>query len=108
MFVRTCLFAAAVFVAVPAAAQTNVVTPGAKPTPEEAAKGLVGAGACADCHQDKVDELARTAHGRTERKTWEGAALCESCHGPGQEHAASEGDASKIRSFKKLSAPDIA
>jgi DmsE family decaheme c-type cytochrome len=112
-FGAACFFAGAVAASFPAAAQTNVVTPGAKPAPakptaEEAARGFVGAGVCADCHQDKVEELARTAHGRTERKTWEGATLCESCHGPGQEHAASEGDASKIRSFAKLPAPDVA
>ena len=56
---------------------------------------------CASCHEEIVTAFERTKHGRTSKATWEGAAACESCHGPGLEHAESA-DPSKIRIVRKL------
>jgi DmsE family decaheme c-type cytochrome len=76
------------------------------PPPAAPAK-LAGMEACGECHSDKVEQLARTAHGRTGHTTPDGALACETCHGPGSEHIEGGGDATKIRSFKKLSPPDV-
>lgn len=43
----------------------------------------VGAGVCAECHDDIVDLHDKDAHFRV---------ACETCHGPGAAHAAAEGD----------------
>jgi DmsE family decaheme c-type cytochrome len=66
----------------------------------------VGSEACADCHEDIVTSHARTSHGRTETKTWVGAAGCESCHGPGGAHIAKEGDPELIRRIRMLPAEE--
>lgn len=57
----------------------------------------VGSAQCMTCHEDTVVSFKKTRHFQLE-KTEKG---CESCHGPGSEHADTM-DASKIRSFKKL------
>jgi DmsE family decaheme c-type cytochrome len=64
--------------------------------PARGQEGYAEPGACATCHEEVATALKKTAHGRTEAKTWDGAAACESCHGPGAAHAA-EGDKTKIR-----------
>jgi DmsE family decaheme c-type cytochrome len=87
-------------------AQTDVTTTEPAPSPPEGQ--LAEAGACVTCHEDKVTSLAKTAHGRTERKTWDGAAACESCHGPGAAHVEGGGDVTRIRSFKALPAEEVA
>jgi DmsE family decaheme c-type cytochrome len=71
--------------------------------PPPVAEGYVGAETCAGCHEDQALSLAKTSHGRTGVQTWDGAAACESCHGPGAAHAA-EGDPTKIKNPAKLSA----
>ena len=58
--------------------------------------GATGSSAiCVDCHEDVVGQFAETLHG----VVWSGSGHhkgdCESCHGPGAEHADS-GDASLI------------
>jgi DmsE family decaheme c-type cytochrome len=78
---------------------TTVAPPEGSPAPPAYAE----AGVCATCHEEIATALGRTAHGRTERKTWDGGALCESCHGPGAAHVEGGGDKTKIRSFAALS-----
>lgn len=54
----------------------------------------VGAAECAVCHQEVVDALALTPHAASHG--WDADAACESCHGPGQAHIESGGEASLI------------
>jgi DmsE family decaheme c-type cytochrome len=69
------------------------------------ANSYAGAEACAACHEEESKELKKTPHGQA------GFALrsihaCETCHGPGQAHIDSGGDASKIKSFAALKGDD--
>ena len=78
----------------------------ADPTPSAGhPDGYVGAETCAACHDPVAKQLAATAHGKTHVTDRDGGAACESCHGPGAAHAES-GDATKIRSLKKLTSTE--
>ncbi|MBI4168502.1 MAG: DmsE family decaheme c-type cytochrome [Acidobacteria bacterium] len=79
---------------------------GAPPPAAAPAGEYVGSEACATCHEEQATALARTAHGRTQAKNWDGVAGCESCHGPGGAHVAGEGDKEKIRNLGNLAAAD--
>jgi DmsE family decaheme c-type cytochrome len=68
--------------------------------------GYAGADTCAACHEDQVKSLAKTAHGKTNVADWSGGLACETCHGPGAEHAENGGDITKIRVIKKLPAAE--
>ena len=68
--------------------------------------GYVGSEACATCHAEAAASLAKTAHGLTHAETWDGAASCESCHGPGSAHVEAGGDKTKIRVLTALSAAE--
>jgi DmsE family decaheme c-type cytochrome len=62
--------------------------------------GYVGKAACAGCHQDIAANFAKTLHAKA--GYWvQGFQDCESCHGPGAEHASS-GDPSKIQDPAKI------
>jgi len=67
--------------------------------------GYVGKATCAVCHEEAAAALAVTAHGRTGRTDWDGAAGCETCHGPGAAHSES-GDPTKIKILKALPAAE--
>src|SRR5271154_3472783 len=52
--------------------------------------GYVGSETCAGCHADLAKAFAGSPHHPVDvdaKRGWEGRA-CESCHGPGQKHAA--------------------
>jgi DmsE family decaheme c-type cytochrome len=81
----------------------------AEAPPVEAAPAAAYAepGICATCHEEQAGALRATAHGRTQAKTWDGIAGCESCHGPGAAHVEAGGDKTKIRNPAGIAASDL-
>jgi len=62
--------------------------------------GYVGEKVCAGCHNDVYAKFSKTLHARA--GSWvQGFQNCESCHGPGEEHAKA-GDPSKIQNPEKM------
>ncbi|MCL4811287.1 MAG: DmsE family decaheme c-type cytochrome [Vicinamibacteraceae bacterium] len=65
------------------------------------ASGYAGEDTCLTCHEDQA--YKGSAHARRANPRTPAAGLgCESCHGPGQEHAESGGDKTKIMSYKDM------
>jgi DmsE family decaheme c-type cytochrome len=53
----------------------------------------LGADVCADCHQDKIDNMKTSPHGQAaDARTPYGREGCETCHGPGMLHFETEGN----------------
>ncbi|HEX3473172.1 MAG TPA: DmsE family decaheme c-type cytochrome [Silvibacterium sp.] len=63
-----------------------------------------GAEACAICHEAEVKGFNNNAHTRLALEHGGKGVTCESCHGPGQAHVESGGDATKIFGFSKAQA----
>ena len=78
-----------------------VALPGrASPTGQEKAPPvgeLVGMETCAACHEDTVKAFKLTPHAKNEQS-------CETCHGSGKAHVDADGDKTKIRNPKALTA----
>ncbi len=76
-----------------------------KPGPKPPPPAFAGSETCSACHEDIYNGFLKSPHAIVEtdkKRGWEKRA-CESCHGPGQEHAESA-DAAKIRNPGKLAA----
>jgi DmsE family decaheme c-type cytochrome len=99
----TAIGIAAASSAKPPAAQASV-----PPAPTAAAQdattgGYAGTDTCVTCHETEGKSLHATLHGKAQNpRTPTSARGCESCHGPGQAHAESGGDKTKIRSFAAI------
>jgi len=70
----------------------------------------VGGETCQQCHAEQWDAFMKSPHGRAamDAKLVADQVGCESCHGPGSQHAEAAGDKSQpgfatVRNFKKLS-----
>ena len=90
--------------AAPAYAQKAV--PSAPPV---LAAGYIGDDTCVACHEGQGKKLSTTLHGKAVNlRTPSGKPnqACESCHGPGKEHAES-GDKTKIRVFTAMKPRDV-
>lgn len=77
----------------------------AKPPAKKFGDEYVGSETCQTCHEDIYNNLLKSAHTVVETTNadgWKGHA-CESCHGPGAEHAGSA-DPTKILDPAKLTA----
>jgi DmsE family decaheme c-type cytochrome len=73
--------------------------------PKKFGDEYAGSETCQTCHEDLFNNLRKSAHtvvDKDARLGWKGHA-CESCHGPGAEHAGSA-DATKILNPAKLTA----
>ena len=91
----------------PAATEDKPATVPASPAEEKAPpSGYADPAICATCHEDVANALKLTTHGKTKVGTWDGGVGCQSCHGPGAAHA-EDGDKTKIRNPKNLSAADL-
>jgi len=62
----------------------------------------VGSQMCATCHEDLASGFTKNPHSKVANNQ-----SCESCHGPGREHAESA-DIRSIRSFQRLSPQSVA
>ncbi len=76
---------------------------------EEAVSEYIGQETCLECHDTVADlPFSLTSHGMSEISGWNGAAGCETCHGPGQAHADSGGEVDLIRSMSTPTAEEVA
>jgi DmsE family decaheme c-type cytochrome len=86
-----------------AVAGTTAATTAAQATPAAPAAGYAGEDTCLTCHE--AQSVKGTAHGRAYKEDSPAAMQgCESCHGPGKEHAEAGGDKTKILNPKNMSA----
>ena len=106
------------FTVVTAAARNGYPTPGqaaAQPPPKTPAAtapaqagGLAGDDTCTTCHDHEGKSLQATLHGKAQNPRTPAGRInhaCETCHGPGREHAES-GDKTKIRRLTAMSPRD--
>ncbi len=88
------------------AAQSSEANPGGRQATVPFSANLVDAAVCATCHKEIVKDFANNPHSRqTMIREGQGAA-CESCHGPGKEHA-ENGDASLIFNPARAAAKEV-
>ncbi len=77
--------------------------PGQNPPEKAAAQkaGSINNEDCAVCHEDLVKAFDKNPHALLEKSPrFNLKNSCESCHGPGEDHATNGGDKTKIISFK--------
>jgi DmsE family decaheme c-type cytochrome len=70
--------------------------------------GYAGDDTCTTCHETEGQNLKATLHGKVQNERTPAATghTCETCHGPGQAHADSGGDTSKIKRFTTIAPRD--
>jgi DmsE family decaheme c-type cytochrome len=81
------------------APQQTAASPASKATVNPA--GYAGAETCTVCHEAEVKGFGDNPHAKLALEHGGKGVTCESCHGPGQAHVESGGDASKIFQFTK-------
>jgi DmsE family decaheme c-type cytochrome len=90
-----------------AAAQTPAA-PAARAATPAPANGYAGDDTCTTCHESEGASLRKSLHGKAQNGRTPAAnsnQACETCHGPGLEHAES-GDKTKIRRLTAMSPRD--
>src|SRR6476646_587558 len=109
VFVWSAAVAVAATDSKPGSTQTAAVAthPAATNDANGQASGYVGADTCMTCHETEGKGLHGTLHGKAQKpRTPMSARGCESCHGPGQAHAESGGDITKIKRFSTMTPRD--
>jgi DmsE family decaheme c-type cytochrome len=86
---------------------TQSASPPAAGAPSSDASKYVGAETCKTCHEDIYNAWEKTPHWKTTLNKEPSHQGCEGCHGPGAEHVAGGGDASKIFNPAKHSAKEV-
>ena len=100
----------------PATTGASPAMTGASPAPSAPASAAQGTGyagddTCIICHDAEGKQLRQTLHGKAQDpRTPAGhtGRACETCHGPGQAHAESGGDTTKIRRITAMAPRDAA
>jgi DmsE family decaheme c-type cytochrome len=90
----------------PAVTKSPAQVPASKAKPSSAAAKYVGDDTCTVCHGAQAEGYAKTPHHiATDRRTPAAAKGCETCHGPGSEHAEDPAAVSMV-DYKRLKAAD--
>jgi DmsE family decaheme c-type cytochrome len=90
-----------------AAGQAGPPTAASKPAAQPS--GFAGDDTCTTCHDSEGKSLHASLHGKAQNARTPAGKVnqaCETCHGPGQAHAESGGDKTKIRRFTALAPRD--
>src|SRR6516225_9557997 len=89
--------------------QTKADDRTSKPPATESSSQYAGAETCGTCHEDLFKGVQKTRHWNSVLRLKGGAEAhsCETCHGPGAEHANSGGEKAKIFTFKGAMARTI-
>jgi hypothetical protein len=91
-----------------AVAQAPAAQVPAAQAPAAQASGFVGDDTCTACHESEGKSLRASLHGKAQNVRTPSAKAnqaCETCHGPGREHAET-GDKTKIRRFTAMAPRD--
>lgn len=59
--------------------------------PQDAAEE-VGSSTCVECHDDMIEKVGASIHGKLGTHEMDPEHTCEACHGPGEAHAMSDGE----------------
>ena len=81
----------------------------AQPPAARQTGAFAGDDTCATCHESASRNIRATLHGKAQNQRTPAATghLCETCHGPGQAHAESGGDATKIGRFTTMPSREV-
>jgi DmsE family decaheme c-type cytochrome len=81
----------------------------APPAATDRQSGYVGADTCKVCHEEIYNSFRKTPHWKTleEKNLRTEARGCEACHGPGEEHANSNGERPMAFAFKSASPAEV-
>jgi DmsE family decaheme c-type cytochrome len=91
------------------AALASAEDSGSAPSTEKAPE-YAGEAVCRSCHAKEAEHWSDTVHADVFRRAADGASgarTCETCHGPGSEHVATGGDATKLVAFTRGSAQAV-
>lgn len=86
---------------IPASSPHGLLAQSASPKAQAAQPGSIKNEDCAVCHEDVTKAFDKTPHAVLEKSPkYNLKNSCESCHGPGEDHASNNGDKAKIITFK--------
>ncbi len=116
---RRALFFLVIFALFPAIWHVGLVTASGGETPQSKStaapaaqappagtRGYAGQETCATCHTEQAGKFSENPHSRLALLHGGKGVTCEGCHGPGQAHVDSGGDATKIFRFTTASAKE--
>jgi DmsE family decaheme c-type cytochrome len=97
------LLTAAVLTGILAGSPPGLPAQASPPKPQAAKAGSIKNEDCAVCHEDVTKAFEKNPHVVLEKSPkFKMENSCESCHGPGEDHASNSGDKTKIITFKAI------